>query len=42
MGSDYIFTANPYLETQKYALKIASKNSSILIFLVECQKIIQN
>ena len=32
MGSDYIFTANPSVESHKYALKIASKNSSINFF----------
>lgn len=31
-GSDYIFTANPYLETQKFALKIANPNSHINFF----------
>ena len=31
-GSDYIFTANPSIETQRYAIKIASKNSCINFF----------
>ncbi len=32
IGSDYIFTANPSVESHKYALKIASKNSFINFF----------
>jgi len=32
LGSDYIFTANPNLETQKYALKITNQNSHINFF----------